>query len=296
MDVMNNINRPATYKEEVAQYTKKDAIHALLFFAYGVVFLTANSFFHHSDAGSEILSTISEMGIIPYTLFRMRTAFFMLVPLFIIVRKKGQGLRSLGLHLIEWKKALLAGLFLVAVVPIFTYLPFFSAESQIHPIEVVITSIVVLLVGALWEDVVFVGYIQTRIYGLIKNDFWAVIAAGLIFAIMHYPFTIGNFLSGDGVRFGLGFWNTFALLNLQWVAMHAVFNFVFREYRSIITVTLFHFSANLAGQPWRLWEYPSETGFYSLSAFLAEGIGIGIVAVILITSVFPYIKKRLTEK
>ena len=33
VETMNDANRPSTYKEEVAQYTKKDGVHALLFFA-----------------------------------------------------------------------------------------------------------------------------------------------------------------------------------------------------------------------------------------------------------------------
>jgi len=33
VETMDNVNRPLTYKEEVAQYTKKDALHAILFFA-----------------------------------------------------------------------------------------------------------------------------------------------------------------------------------------------------------------------------------------------------------------------
>ena len=94
---MNEVIQTTTYQAEVTQYTKKDAIYALLFFA--VLMLLS-------------IVPILPRGQIPNLVFTI----MVLVALFALVIKIRQGLHSIGLHLMDWKKTFAAGLFIVVVL------------------------------------------------------------------------------------------------------------------------------------------------------------------------------------
>ena len=279
---MNRINQPSPYQEEVAQYAKKDAIHALLFAAYialmTIVFLIVVLVFNLSDNDRQIsfVGRLLDVGMV--TLY--------LVSLFVIVRKKGQGLRSLGLHLIEWKKALGAGLIFLAV-NLFLFdglLPGLLANWQMRSALMTVWFVVFLLIKAFFEDVVFIGYMQTRIHGLIKNEILAILAVAFIFATFHYPGMIALNILADG-SFGLSFWGTLVFYTLFWMIGHIFMNIVFRRFRSIIPVTLLHFSINIA-QIGALWEHRSEDG-------LNEILSVVIIGFVLLSTciILPHLKK-----
>ena len=42
----------------------------------------------------------------------------------------------------------------------------------------------------LCEEIVFRGYIGTRLHGLIKNKYVVIILTGLLFVVMHFPYRI----------------------------------------------------------------------------------------------------------
>jgi hypothetical protein len=285
---MNNKTQPS-YKEEVTQYTKKDAIHALLFAAYITLMAFCSSIL---VAVFDVTDVDGQMTFVQY-LWGIGFALIALAPLFVIMKKKGQKLRSLGLHLIGWKKALIAGLFFVVMFLMLFHglLPGLLAGWRIHSPVMVVWIIVYVLILAVWEDIVYVGYIQTRIYGLIKRDFLAIGIVGLLFMAMHYPgFIISNIISGKG--FGIDFWLMFVGMSLSWIMGHILFNTLFRKFRSIIVVTLFHFSSNIALRG-DLWVNSDES---NISMFFIVSGGIAFCAFLLITVFLPYLKKRRTAK
>ena len=158
------------------------------------------------------------------------------------------------------------------------------------PIMIVWTT-VFLLIMAIREDIVFVGYMQTRIYGLIKRDFFAIGIVGFTFAILHFPgFIVLNILSGES--FGLDFRLMFVGMTLSWVIGHVLFNTLFRQFRSIIVVTLFHFSSNFAMRG-ELWEYSGESDI-SVFFIISGGVAFGVFLVI--TALLPYLKKHRVAK
>ena len=284
---MNEENRPSTYMEEVIQYTKKDAIHALLFMAY--IGLMINAFFLLSP----VLNLRDEDGMtragnIVYT---GAILLLILLPLFVIISKKTQNLYSLGLHLLDWKKALCAGLFIGAVTLMFHngLLPGLLAGWEIYTGLTLVWIIMTVLLAAFWEDVVFIGYSQTRIYGLVKNDISAVLVVAFIFAALHKPNLIhATILSGEG--FGVDFWSIFALAIFLRMMLHIIMNMIFRRFRSIIPVTLFHFSWNLA-LGGRLWVDTSDGGFDQ-----AISSGIIVFVVFSICLYWPFLKKLLNKR
>jgi len=271
-----NINQLSSYQEEVAQYTKKDAAHALLFAAYiafmstvFLIFVTALDL-RDDDLQISFLGNLLGVGMLPL--------YF--VPLFVVIKKKRQGLRSVGLHLIDWKKALGAGLiFLITNLLLFEgFLPGLLAGWQMRSASMLTWFIAWLLIRAFFEDVMFIGYIQTRIHGLIKNEALAIFIVALIFAIIHYPGFIALNIA-SGVDFGFNFWGNLALYTLYWMTGYVFMNFVFRQLRSIIPVTLLHFSINIA-QRGDLWEYRGDGGFNEIFSVIMIGIVLLSICVI----------------
>jgi hypothetical protein len=288
---MSNTNNQLSYKEEVAKYTKKDAIHALLFSVYvsavGIAFwFVATAFDWRYDSeftdGMTLTGRIISVVLIPA---------ITLIPLFAIVKKKAQGIHSLGIHLSNWKKAIFGGLLFFAVIQLVAngLLAGFLADWQMHTVVVVALLVIYRIIMAFWEDVIFIGYIQTRIYGIINNDILAVVAGGFVFAVVHYPNLIAiNIVTGGD--FGLNFWINLAISTFIFVALHAIMNTIFRHFRSIIPVTLFHASFNLAAGGFFWYSRAAEGG-------INEGITYTVVfsIVLLICVILPYFKKRKAQ-
>ncbi|WP_083879838.1 CPBP family intramembrane glutamic endopeptidase [Desulfitobacterium dichloroeliminans] len=92
-----------------------------------------------------------------------------------------------------------------------------------------------MLVISLVEEIIFRGYIQTRLYGLIKRPLFAIILGGILFMLMHIPFQIGY------AKMGL-----FAYIQVNYITLmftfiwHVVFDFLYRKYNTIYASTIFH--------------------------------------------------------
>ena len=275
---MNEHNHKLDYKDEVKQYTKRDAVHAMLFAVY-VSLITL---------GYWLLMAYFEVSGIVEQLFGILVVLAALLPLFyLITRIKRQKLRSLGLHLANWKKAVYAGIFFVAVL-LMLYnglLPGLLAGWEFQPAWIMPWIVVYTLIMAFWEDVVFFGYIQSRLYGLINKDIQAVLVGGLIFAFFHYPLVIVANIA-DGGSFRVEFWVNILFQTVVWLIIYLILNAVFRRYCSIIPVTMLHFAINFANG--RLWVNGGGDGLNQMLSF-----GIVILSVLIVTLILPKLKNRV---
>ena len=273
---MTNQNQLPSYTDDVTQYTKRDAVHALLFAVYVSLLTLGFSVSVTVFARSGIEGQFGVVLMLPA-----------LLPLLFIVKKKGQSLHSLGLRFLNWKKAVGVGLFFVAILMMLFggLLPGLLAGWQFQSGWVIAWLVVYTLAMAFWEDVIFIGYIQTRIYGLIKKDKIAVLAVGLIFAVIHYPLVIVvNILMGGG--FGFAFWiNLMVQQTFFWLLMHILLNAVFRCFRSIIPVTMLHFAVNFSNG--RLWVNGGGDGFNTLFS-----LGVVVFSVVLVTETLSGFQKQ----
>ena len=283
---MNDSIRPATYREEVTKYTKKDGIYALLYAGYILLLFSALVFV------DTVFGLIDFDNNIQNLLFRICLVPLFLAPIFVILKKKGQKIRSVGLHLTDWKKALCMGLFCVAVFLMLHdgLLPGLLGGWQFNPPAVIVLTILPLLIMAALEDIAFIGFIQTRIYGLIKNNILAVVLVGFIFAALHYPSLISMNIENGGT-WGGAFLGQLALATSLFIGLHAFMNAIFRKYRSIIAVTLCHFAWNFATTG-GLWEDVGEGGF---DPAFSGGIGIWVILMAMFF-VFPFFGKRKAAK
>ena len=273
---MINQDRLSVYKDETAKYTKRDAVHALLFAAYVYLlfigfWITVNVF--------DVSRTVGQ-------LFGVLVTLVVLLPLSFIVIKKGQGLHSLGLSLINWAKAIGAGLFFVVAFLMFNrgLLPGLLGGWQFQPTRTIAWLVVYGLIMAFWEDVVHIGYIQTRIYGLIKKDKLAILVGSLMFAAFHYPLIFAANIVNNR-SFGSDFWIDLLTLTFTWATLHIAMNAVFRRFYSIIPVTLLHFSINFShGNLW------VDGGGNGLNRFVF--LGITVLLVLTVTVFLPFSDKK----
>jgi len=148
-----------------------------------------------------------------------------------LVLIRGQKPDSIGFTLKNIGKSILAGAVSGIVFTFFmNILPNILAGNKLIPAGQALYNIFYyFIVISLSEEVIFRGYIQTRIYGLIKRDIPAVITVGFLFYLMHLPFQI----TVNGMQI--------SLINMGIiVALHCVMNFLYRRYNSLAAPAVFH--------------------------------------------------------
>jgi len=84
------------------------------------------------------------------------------------------------------------------------------------------------LTAGVTEELIFRGYLQTRLQQLLKNPYWAIIISSLIFGLAHFRYgtiknMVGPFIIGSGLAF------------YYW------------KYRNIKVTIIFHFLWDLGG-------------------------------------------------
>jgi membrane protease YdiL (CAAX protease family) len=213
--VRNTSSPYDTYKEMVSQYTKVDGILAIML--YIVLMLI------YYLAGIIYVRKQLYIGV-PVNIF-----IILLCIVLVLLRK--QKLASIGFTLKNIGKALLTGIILGLVFSFFmNVLPNIHAGGKIISLNQALYNVFYyFIIISLSEEVVFRGYIQTRMYSLIKHDLLAVLVTGFLFYTMHIPFQ----MLVNGMHLDL--------MDLYVkIAMHFLMNYLYRKYNSLAGATVFH--------------------------------------------------------
>jgi membrane protease YdiL (CAAX protease family) len=217
---MKIVHFDENYKQTVSQYTKYDAICAI-----GIYLGVMVSYY--------------VMGIL-YSKYNMylgvhvNIAIGILCVVLVLARK--QKLSSIGFTTNNLKRSVLIGSGLGLCITLINVVPNMVVHSQFVSIgRLVYNTFYYFIVIALVEEIIFRGYIQTRIYGFIKNNVLAVLVTGILFMTMHIPYQMGA-AQMDLV--------TFILNNFVWLLLtfgwHVVFNFLYAKNNSIVAPAVFH--------------------------------------------------------
>jgi len=220
------------YKQEVAKYGKKDGIIALLYFLYWVVIQYIS------------LIVVGDIDILPFgSVARLGVSWIIwLAPMFIYVFVKNRNFASIGFHRKNLGRALILGLvFSVLALSLREgILPGLVRGWEFHPIRTFLYFFVFTLLAASVEDIAFMGFMQPRLYGLIKNDVLAVFAGAFLFGFIH--------VTGEMMYFGPShIMVTFSFSMYQWMLFFIIWNLIFRRYFSLFPVIMLHTATNLAG-------------------------------------------------
>lgn len=153
-----------------------------------------------------------------------------LLPIFIILKYRNQSLNSVGINKNKILKQVILGITL--------YLPLFLLNwksIKILNIESIsIWGFIYMLIEiAFVEEIIFRGYVQQRLRGLINNRYFNLLIAAFMFGIIHIPFTLIQF---DNITF-----NDIVLSTMPRMIMHIYFVGVFKAGdNSILSSTITH--------------------------------------------------------
>ena len=215
------------YNDNLKKYDKKDGMLAILLFAIIIIMYALLGILYKNN--SFIKDNIKIIGC----LFNL----LLIIVTIIFVKLRKQGLETIGLKG-RWKLSIILG----GVLSLF----YFYCNCLDHLINgeklISITSILFLMIYFLLvsvcEELVFRGYIGTRLNGLIKNKYIVVLITGLLFVIMHFPYrmTAANMSLSD---FEIGW-----LINL--FVFHLVMSFIYMKSNSIYGSIIPHWISDLA--------------------------------------------------
>ncbi len=215
-----------TYKQMTKQYTTIDGILALCLYIililsyYSAGVLVANNGIYLGELISIVLIAICVT--------------------FVLLRK--QKLSTIGFTKKNFVKSLVLGMVAGLLALLFFAIPLILEKKPFVNATIILYRIFYyFLIIGLSEEIFFRGYIQPRIYSLIKSDILATIVGALLFYLMHFPFQ-GAARGTNIIEFMSINWSSW-LMSFFW---HFVLNFLYRKYNSIVAPTILHGFLNLS--------------------------------------------------
>ena len=126
-------------------------------------------------------------------LFQIPLSFFEVFPIFIILKYRKQSLKSIGFNKNQILKQIIIGVILY--IPLYLILLILNWKSgiNINLDSMSIWSFLYMLIEiALVEEIIFRGFLQQRLQGLIKNKYVNLLVVAFVFGIIHIPFILAQ--------------------------------------------------------------------------------------------------------
>ena len=163
----------------------------------------------------------------------------MLIPV-MICRK----MSSIGLCKRNLKRSLLvSGMIGILFLLISTIIPGISSGAKLLPLQKIASNVIYFFVViALSEEISFRGFIQPRLYPLVKREWLAVLFGGILFVFMHYPYQ----MAARGMT-AAQYWPQFIASAPFQFFWHLVFTTLYRRYGNIYGSTVLHGLVDLSG-------------------------------------------------
>jgi membrane protease YdiL (CAAX protease family) len=208
------------YKDTLEKYSYNDGIAAIVFYVLVMVLYY-------------VMGVLFDKKNL-YLGYEVNFFLAILCILFVLIRK--QPIKTIGFGKKNLSKSLILGMIISAVLLIINLISGVSGGYRLNTTTKLILNFgYYFFVIALVEEIIFRGFIQTRIYGIIRKPFFAVMVTAFMFMVYHVPFQMG--------AAHMGFWeyvlnnHVTLLFTFLW---HIVFNFLYVKYNSIAAPTVFH--------------------------------------------------------
>lgn len=172
----------SSYISLVRNYSVKDTVMAIgLFILCGTVMAIMGLVNQYlSDLERTILGGIINLCLVGVTL--------------LLVAVKKQGIETVGLKKGNIKLSLIMGIALATILFFCNCLSNVIFEGQTFvPLNTIILYIWYFFTVGLCEEVIFRGYILTRLYGIAKNVYIDMLLSGVLFVLMHFPFRMAAY-------------------------------------------------------------------------------------------------------
>ena len=241
------------FNQEVSKHGKKDAVIALCFFVFMLL----------SSLVPGIIMRASGVG---FQLDHLSLLIFFAVNLAValaIILIKYKNIASIGLGKKKIGSALRLG-FAFSLIPIAISVALGLINGWgANPLGSVVLILLMFLFYAACEDIIFIGFIQTRLYGLFKTDKVAIFVGGALFTLIHIPIRLVA--------------NGFSVVEFMtipfWFFMYVVMVSLFKRHFSLFAVTIFHTSHNFWATN-QLW----ESG-WGMTAWVSFGVVVAIESI-----------------
>jgi membrane protease YdiL (CAAX protease family) len=209
------------YNEEVKQYNVVDG-----FLAFGLFILLYVSYYFLGYLYQVKKIYLGELLNIALEIITIVT-----------VKLRGQKISSVGITKYKLKKTVIVGC-ITGLLLLLTgsLIPgIIQGREWNSPLTILYKIFYFFIIIGFVEELVFRGFIQTRLHGLIQNEIAVTVVTGILFSLMHIPFQMAlynmktfQYISNNtGTLLLLFFW-------------HIVFAFLYKKFNSIVTGTLFH--------------------------------------------------------
>lgn len=219
------------YDNNLKQYTKKDGV--LAFVLFGITMLSYSILAILQIKCEIIKENIMIVGCIFEALIIIITMIF--------IKSNKQNIETIGLYKGKWKNSIIMGIILASFLFYTNCLSDLISGSHLIALKEILILLVCYLSGAVCEEIVFRGYIGTRIYGLIKKRWLAVIIVGLLFIIIHFPYRM--------IAYGMTL-SDLTIKKFSWIIdlfiTHIVLNFIYLKTNSLYGAIIPHWMSNLA--------------------------------------------------
>lgn len=173
------MNGNVEYEDMLNKYTLKDGIKALVLFACTMVMITLVGLSDLTNLSAGILTGLQMLDSIVEVLI-----------CFIFIWQSKESLKTIGLTAKNIVKSLALGV-IGAIILTLVIIVTGVLKGSIHinnlmsgPSTIVVSTFVICAIG---EEIIFRGYIQTRIVGIIKNRLSGIVVSSFLFLIIHYP-------------------------------------------------------------------------------------------------------------
>lgn len=159
----------------------------------------------------------------------------------LFIKIKKERLISIGLYKGKWKQSCLIGLVLAAVLFFNNCLSHIMNGASFIPAKDIFELAIYYFIVASCEEIVFRGYIGTRLYGLIKNQYLVIIVSGILFVIMHFPYRM--------IAYSMTI-SDLTIYNIGWIfdlfITHCILSFIYLRTNSLYGAIIPHWISNLA--------------------------------------------------
>ncbi len=169
-------------------------------------------------------------------IFYIPITLISILPIIPILYLRKHSLASIGIKKGNILKSILVGVLFAIPLALPTIITGINNGRRIDNIENLTWNFLYFLICiGFVEELIFRGFIQTRLRGLIKNKWLSIVIVGVMFSSMHIPFQM---LSSNISIFQFIQQNTIFLLRI--VLYHFYFTYIYSRYNNIIAPTLTH--------------------------------------------------------
>lgn len=228
--MLNIISFNEDYNKNLKTYNKKDGLLALLLFLIIIIEYSIMGVLYNNI--SFIKENIRVVGSIANLLMIFITIFF--------VRIRKQKIDTIGFKG-KWKLSIIIGGILSLFYLYNNCISHLLNGSTLIPLKNIIELVIYFSLVSICEEIVFRGYIGTRLNGLVKNKYFVLLLTGLLFIIMHFPYRM--------IAHGMGIIDL-TINNISWILdlfiFHIILSFIYAKTNSIYGSIIPHWISDLA--------------------------------------------------